>query len=137
MRAKLPKITKEENEMLEQVPLNPTGESIPVDCKVINNCVIWEGREYYRIKKFDCHIVDLQFTKEGGGYFTVLPISPLEYRRENSTQAKVIINKEETVTQFIIYDDWGTPHEMVIPNYFAQDIFNAEQAAKEQELLKD
>lgn len=122
---------------MENKPLYPTGESIPVDCGVINNCVVWEGREYHSINKFDCNIVDLQTTAKGGGYFTVLAISPTEYRRNNPTKAKVIINREDTVTQFIIYDDWGHPHEMVIPNYFAQDIFNAEQAAKEQELLKD
>ena len=34
MRKSLPKITEEENEMLEQMPLKPTGESIPVDCEV-------------------------------------------------------------------------------------------------------
>jgi len=34
MRAKLPKITEEEMKELEQIPLSPTGESIPVGCKV-------------------------------------------------------------------------------------------------------
>ena len=37
MRAKLPKITKEENEMLEQMPLESTEKSIPVDCEVTRN----------------------------------------------------------------------------------------------------
>jgi len=34
MRKRLPKITKEENEMSKQMSLKPTGKSIPVDCKV-------------------------------------------------------------------------------------------------------
>lgn len=42
MRKKLPKITEEENEMLEKMPLNLTGESIPVDCEVsVPNVAKW------------------------------------------------------------------------------------------------
>jgi hypothetical protein len=47
MRAKLPKITKEENEMLENMPLYPTGESIPVDCEVsLQKCWQKEKPDY-------------------------------------------------------------------------------------------
>ena len=35
MRKRLPKITEEEMKELEQMPLNPTEESIPVDCEVM------------------------------------------------------------------------------------------------------
>ena len=64
MRKRLPKITKEENEMLEQMPLKPTGESIPVDCEVGKNLPVkkhykqaprhlyWRRGDYYeRIEK--------------------------------------------------------------------------------------
>lgn len=40
MRAKLPKITKEENEMLEMIPYKPLDKSILIDCKV-------SGRDYW------------------------------------------------------------------------------------------
>lgn len=50
MRARLPKITKEENEMLEQMPLEPTGESIPVDCLVRLKAIITKNLKTFTEK---------------------------------------------------------------------------------------
>jgi len=56
MRAKLPKITEEEMKELEQMPLEPTGESIPVDCKVglpkFTKIMIADNPQYYDEKFF-------------------------------------------------------------------------------------
>lgn len=103
--------------------------------------VIWQGREYYGINKFDCRIVDLKSTKNGGTYFTGIPISPLEYRKKNPTKAevkiiKVEITKSVNYTIFIVYDDWGTPHKMMIPDTMSEEIKIAKQAAIDAKLLK-
>lgn len=100
--------------------------------------IIWEGQYYYDIQTFDCRIVRLQPHRIGGGYTTVLPISPLEYRKKNPTKAKVvIINKEEReYVDFHCYNDYGGCSIMSIPKYMVEKIEVAKFAAKEQELLE-
>ena len=56
MRIAMRKLTKQEIEDLENIPLYPTGESIPVDCKVglpkCYNCgEQFELADYYLIVK--------------------------------------------------------------------------------------
>lgn len=74
--------------------------------------VIFNNEEYYKILKFDCSIVDLE-TINGGGYFTVLPVS---------THSKVEVHKDETHTIFSITDDWGKANTMIIPNFMHEEI---------------
>jgi hypothetical protein len=85
-----------------------------------NKSVIFNNEEYFKIIKFDCNVVDLSY-KEGGGYFTVLPVS---------THSKVEINKDNNRTTFIITDDWGKVHVMLIPNFMNEEIATAIKSAE-------
>lgn len=86
----------------------------------------FKGRWYTDIEKFDGRIIDLkvdydnlseeELNKHQYGcaeYFTLIPISPLDYRKENPTQAKVTVEpipnpiENSFYTCFKIYDDWG------------------------------
>lgn len=89
--------------------------------------VIWQGCRYFCINRFDGRIVDLRLLKDGGGYFTALPISPKEYRLSNPTKAKVIISEGEFRTVFTIYDDWGEKHIMEIPRSMVKEIEEAKE----------
>lgn len=82
--------------------------------------VIFNNEEYFKIIKFDCNVVDLAH-KEGGGYFTVLPVS---------TRSKVEVKKDDTHTNFIITDDWGKVHIMLIPNFMNDEIAIAIKGAE-------
>ena len=96
--------------------------------------VIWEGREFYEIIEFDCHVINLSY-KGGGGFFTVLPISPLKYRRKNGTQSEIQIKETHLYTIFSIWDDWGEKKEMQIPNSMLDKIETAKKWAIKNELL--
>lgn len=48
-----------------------------------------------------------------GGYLTSVPISPLDYRRENPTRAAFT---RETKTRLVVYDDYGHPHRFEAPH---------------------
>ena len=116
--------------------------------------VIWRAGLYSQagfyssIIKFDCNIVQLR-TKGGGTYSTSVSISPLEYRKQNKTKAKVSINRIRELleysnqqiisdyTVFFIIDDWGDKHSMHIPSFMKKEIEIAIKAAKEQDLLVD
>lgn len=101
----------------------------------MSNKVFWQGRTYNSIKEFDCHVVDLE-TERGGGYLTVIPISPKEYReRHRMTRAAVRIEIGDAYTVFKITDDWGAPYRMAIPNEMKEEIRVAKQAAIKQNLL--
>ena len=57
MRIAMRKLTKQEIEDLENIPLYPTGESIPVDCKVglpkFTKIMIADNPQYYDEKFFN------------------------------------------------------------------------------------
>lgn len=115
--------------------------------------VIWRTglysstNKFESIIKFDCNIVQLK-TKGGGTYSTSVAVSPLEYRKQNKTKAKVSINNIRAVvegysnqqiisdyTVFLITDDWGDNYSMHIPSFMKKEIEIATKAAKEQDLL--
>jgi hypothetical protein len=98
--------------------------------------VIWELRPFFGIERFNCIEVSLKTTPDGGSYFTCLPISPLSYRKNKPTKAMVRVNKlKNGYTEFLINDDWGSEHQMLIPNYMNVEIEKAIKAAKNNRLL--
>lgn len=98
--------------------------------------VIWQDSEYDYINEFDCHIVDLGY-KEGGSYFTCIPISCLEYRKTSKKKCQqVVIKNNDKYVEFHIRDDWDILYIMKIPFYMRDKIEIAKQAAIQQELLK-
>lgn len=97
--------------------------------------IIWEDEVYSKIIRFDCHIVELE-TKYGGGYFTVIPISPPEYRKHTPTKARVVIEDDGGYTTFKIYCDWGQCHLMQIPNEMVEAIEMGRQGAVDNDLLE-
>lgn len=105
----------------------------------MENKIIWEGQRFTAIKKFDCIVVDLQVSENGGGYFTCIPISPLSFRKSvhSISKAAVYIKKKEDYTEFMVVDDWGMSHFMQIPNSMEEEINSAIQSAIENELLKE
>jgi hypothetical protein len=92
--------------------------------------ITWQGQIFDSIIAFDCRVVKLN------NYFIVIPISVKEYRDKNPTQAKVIIKEKAKVTEFIIYDDYGKPYYMVIPNTMKEEIEFAKQSAIKENLIK-
>ena len=98
--------------------------------------IIWENRRFYSINKFDCHVVDLQTTKEGGSYCTVIPISDLEYRKKKPTKASVKVTElKNGYTEFIISCDWGQKSIMLIPTFQKENIEFATKSAMEMGLF--
>lgn len=98
--------------------------------------VIWQGEYFNKIRKFDCLVVDLE-RFGGGGYFTSIPISSLDFRKKcPHSKARVEIRDKKDVTEFIIFDDWGTSYQMVIPNSMTKEIETARKSAIKNELLK-
>ena len=88
------------------------------------------------VLKFDCHVISVDF-KGGGGFCTVLPISPREYRESQNRilPDKVEIAYDSEYTTFIITDDWGNEYEVAIDNHHQTAINNAINSAKEEGLL--
>lgn len=98
--------------------------------------VIWEGRKFKSINRFDCIVVSLKREYKGcAGYMTTIPISSKEFRDENPTRASVLITEEDGWTVFGIHSDYGNYSEMKIHNSLAKEIENAKQAAKDHNLL--
>ena len=97
--------------------------------------IIFEGKKYFGVQKFDCHIVGL-FTEETlqGKFFTVIPISPKDYRKTRPTKAKVEIDIEKEWTIFKIFSDWGKCYVMQMHNSLKNEIKIAKDAAIEQGL---
>lgn len=91
--------------------------------------VICQGCEYEKVNKFDCHIVDLD------NFFTVIPISPKEYRDKNPTKAAVRIEDDGTKTTFKINNDWGALYSLTMPNHMAMEISIAKEHAVNDGLL--
>lgn len=96
--------------------------------------VIFEGRKFFGIREFDCHSVEL-FTEKSlqGTFFTA--ISSTEYRKENTTKAKVEIKTKGDWTIFKIYSDFGQCHRMEIHHSLSKEIEFARQKAVEDGLL--
>lgn len=100
--------------------------------------IIFQGNFYDKVRRFDCNVVDLGYN-EGGSFFTVIPISPVEYRRANPTKAHVEITEPAAVPNhilFSIWDDWGSCHEIYLPRKMSAEIEAAKKSAIEMELLK-
>jgi hypothetical protein len=110
---------------------NPQNEAMQYDTLLCP--VIFEGRKYFGVREFDCHCVGL-FTEETlqGTFFTVIPISPKEYRETSPTKAKVEISTENDWTVFKIFCDWGQCHIMQLHNTLKDEINTAKNAAIEQ-----
>jgi hypothetical protein len=79
--------------------------------------ITFEGHEYFGAEKIgfteDGHfVVDLHTTpppKPQGGYFTCLPISPLNYRQTvRKTKAAV----RDDGDSIVVFDDWGGGHRI-------------------------
>ncbi len=98
--------------------------------------VIFEGRKYFGIREFDCKCVGL-FTEKTlqGTFFTVIPISDLEYRKKSPTKSKVEIEVKGDWTIFKIFSDWGECSKMEIHNSLSKEIEFAKEKAVEQRLL--
>lgn len=102
--------------------------------------IIWysagssRGRTFSGIERFDCHVVSL-YNEHGGGYFTVIPISPLDYRKKNHTNAKARIEESNGYVEFYVYDDWGSQHIMKIPKSMHKEIRLARQSAADALLI--
>jgi hypothetical protein len=92
------------------------------------------NKVYDEIVKFDGRILNFKY-KTGGSYFTVLPISDLNYRKKNPTKAKAEVKILLNRTTFIITDDWGKRTSVHIENYHEKEIAEAIKSLKEQELL--
>jgi len=93
--------------------------------------IIWENREFHSIIDFDCHVVHLQTTKEGGSYSTVIPISCYEYRKKNPTNASVKVRElKNGYTEFEISSDWRQRSIMLIPTIQKEKISFAIESAK-------
>lgn len=98
--------------------------------------VIFEGRKFFGIQEFDCYSVAL-FTEETlqGTFFTIIPISNIEYRKKTPTKAKVGIKTTKHWTIFEIYSDYGRCYEIKIHNSLSKEIEFAKQKAIEYGLL--
>lgn len=84
----------------------------------------FNGEVYSSIDKFDCHTISLN-TAGGGGYGTVIPISDLEYRKENPTKAGVVIHIGIKQTDFYITSDLGDEYLVSIDNCHNSEIMSA------------
>lgn len=99
--------------------------------------VIFDDREYFGIRNFDCNVVDLYTEKTlQGGFLTVIPISSKEHRDKHPTKAKVDISVKGDWTTFNMRTDWGALHVMKIHNSMKEEIEIAKKAAIDQKLYK-
>lgn len=87
--------------------------------------ILFEGRQYTGIKELRCSptggvIVSLwttPFVAEGeqrGSYFTVIPVSGKDYRKDNPTKCGYSILEMGANTMITIYTDYGQAHKIVI-----------------------
>jgi hypothetical protein len=60
---------------------------------------------------------------KGNNFFTRIPISPKEYRKERGKN-NVFVNfwKGETNSEFVITDDWDEQHVLLMPNDMSKEI---------------
>jgi len=93
----------------------------------------FEGHEYTAIQEFDCRIISL-LRVGGGSYFTVVPISPLSYREQYPTHAKVDINHHAKSVMIHITDDYGMLHTIEIGKEHESEIRSATEIAEKEGL---
>jgi hypothetical protein len=80
------------------------------------------GREFSEfqfktLKHFDGRSID------GNNFSTVLPISPKDYRdKKGVSPVFVQFWQGETHTEFVVTDDWGTQHVLLLPNEMKESI---------------
>lgn len=77
----------------------------------------WDENNFEILNSFDGRVVD------GNCFLTVLPISPKECR-EQQADSPVFVQfwKGETSTEFVVTDDWGIQHVLLIPNHMEKVI---------------
>jgi len=86
------------------------------------------------VKEFDCRVLSFSY-KEGGSFFTAIPISSKEYRDEQLKRGrklpcKVDVCRGKRTTEFKIIDDWGSIHTVILSNGHKVDIEKAITQAK-------
>jgi hypothetical protein len=107
-----------------------------------NNKVVYTpfGEPTYQCDKvveFDGTLIKLE-NDNGGGFMTVVPISPLAYRKTiHKTQAHITCDTDVMFTTFKITDDYGHVHMLSIPNDQREAIDHAIACAKTQELMSN
>lgn len=83
--------------------------------------VVWQGRHFFGVRELGFNdsgsfIVSMHTTPlidgQQGSYFTCIPISPLEFRREWPNSRVAFRDKG---AELVLYDDWGTPHTIAAP----------------------
>lgn len=120
--------------------MNKENETIKTDKTMAYDTllcpVIYDGREFYGIEQFDCHVTKL-FTEETlqGTFMTVIPISDIDYRKENPTKAKIEITDDGDWTFFDIFCNWGNLHTMRIHKSLSKEIKTAKKSAADMQLL--
>jgi hypothetical protein len=97
----------------------------------------YEGNEFDNIKEFDCHVLSFGYDSGMGGFTTVLPISPLDYREKegNRDGARVDVFIRSTSTRFDITSDHGQVYTVIIDNIHSDEIQKAIISANDQKLL--
>jgi len=88
------------------------------------------------VKEFDCVTLEFGY-KEGGSFFTHLPISPKNFRDEylfrdhQKMPDKVLVVYHKDTTEFKIFDDLGRVCLVELSNDHEKEIKNAIQQAKD------
>lgn len=102
--------------------------------KCLDNDNIYVIEKGDQVRQFDCHVLSID-CKGGGGFSTVFPISPKEYRANRALPDKVVITDDGEFTTFLITDDLGAIHEISIDNLHYSAIETAKAKARENGLL--
>lgn len=91
--------------------------------------VLFEGNEFSSIEEFDGHILSFGSEINGKciGFFTVLPISPKDYRDEYYTvdYAKIEISNIKDFVVFNIFTDRKRPYSVRIREQYKEEIKKA------------
>ncbi len=101
----------------------------------------YKRQKYDSIEQFDCRVISLKY-KEGGGFFTCIPISPLAHRKTDGYARyrhelpSVTVTVRAKDTTFTMVDDWGHRHKLKIDNSHSEEIASAIESARKEELLK-
>jgi hypothetical protein len=85
--------------------------------KIVYNDKVFSGIEQLGFTEDGTFIVDIWTTPVAdrrGGFFTVLPISPLGHRKEHKTKTKFVRPSSDLL---VIHDDWGRIYTIVSEPY--------------------
>lgn len=90
----------------------------------------YSNHEFASLKEFDGRVIS------GNNFSTVLPISPKEYRDKQPGGSPVFVQfwKGETHSEFVVTDDWGDEHVLLIPNGMSQIIEESKRSIIANEL---